>query len=88
MHFGVLVKKIALPLDKNAILSGARSSLYSGAPFLVLGLSVPCTRQVVQMASERAEKVMSNSQSGANGLVTPFFDTGNLNDVSSWRMVL
>jgi hypothetical protein len=40
------------------------------------------------MASGRAEKGMSNSQSGANGVVTPFFDTGNLNDVSSWRMAL
>jgi hypothetical protein len=79
-------QKTALPLDKNAILSGAKCSLYSVTPFLVLGLSVPCTRQVVQTASGRAEKVMSNSQSGANGLVTPFFDTGNLNDVSSWRM--
>ena len=76
MHFGVLAKKTALPLDKNALLSGARSSLYSVIPFLVLGLIVPCTRQVVQTASGRAEKGMSNSQSGANGLVTPFFDTG------------
>ena len=40
-------KKTALPLEKNALSSGVKCSVFSVYTFPVLGLSVSCTRQVV-----------------------------------------
>ena len=37
-------KKTALPLEKNALSSGCKRSLYSVAPFPVLGVRVSRTR--------------------------------------------